>query len=210
MDFKHALKELLPDALTVVLATASGPEAWGVFNPNGNGVEEVIGHKFSTFAGYPGRNVVGPRATGDNVNLTDETGTVFLGPKILGADPSPDQRDDIAVCSAVEGAAAALLKIGREKGIIPPISKPPIRGVEPVVPGKDGESWPDQRTEVSLLKAEVEDARSLLDFVVSELKGEVSFLYGKAPLVKGGTWARQLRAERDFMDSLRRRIEEES
>lgn len=183
MDFPHAIRDILGLNTTTWL-DQDEKEQHGVFNPDGNSVKEKYGASLAEMKGWPPRNYVSAHAAGDNVHLRDAGGTRFLGPEILGATPNADPREDELAASTVEGCAAALLKLGREKGIIPTPVIPPAVVVEPVAPKAASITapWPDLTDLAKFLYGELVSIRMDLEAGVPKKGGGVPALKARAAM----------------------------
>jgi hypothetical protein len=168
-------------------------EQHGTFNPDGNSPKERFGATLGEIKGYPPRNYVSAHASGDNVHLRDAAGTVFLGPQILDATANADQREDELAASIVEGAAAALLKLGREKGIIPMVAEPTTVKPTEAVKAQAVTSWPDLTELVKFIASEVASIRQNLESGVPKKGGGVPALKARTAIGRlillGGTIA---------------------
>lgn len=134
MDFIHALRDVLKLEDTAwLLSTGSTEQGHGKFNPDGKTHKERFGVDTSETPGVHGDYYVSKHAVGDNVNLYDKNGNRFLGPEILGAEPSANPSDDEDAASYTM-AAPLLLALGREKGIIPQPEVKPLPAKPSVKP----------------------------------------------------------------------------
>jgi len=175
-DFIHALRDQLGLTTTTWL-DQDEKEQHGTLNPDGNSPKERFGASLGEIKGYPPRNYVSAHASGDNAHLRDAGGTVFLGPQILDSTANADQREDELAASIVEGAAAALLKLGRAKGIITSAEPTTVKPTEAVKVQVLNPSFPDLTDLVKYLDAEVKS-------IVVALKAGIPAKGGGVPSMK--------------------------